>query len=163
MDFKTFFKRLLLVIGVFLYIPFYPFLKKVDEKSAARDLKKYRNDPVKAAVMKKYQNELLGYANYNAKQKEFGLGDFIDHSKLWMFLGEVDTGESDLTEEGKGFLKEFYGYDLVGEIVSQLGGLDTGLRTKEEISEWLEQKETYSTQKFIEWAKDDNRDPKGPY
>ncbi len=112
-------------------------------------------------LRKSYSDKILGVRNYKSNKNEFFTADFINLSDLGNFLGEVSTGESDLTPAGLQFLVDCYGsiQDIAGKIVK--GSFDNEFIFKQkdkasmiaEYTKWLEGVEPMEIASFIAEAR----------
>lgn len=92
---------------------------------------------MKEGLIQKYSEKKLGNTTYGIN-KEYYVQDFIDIHRLRHILAETYTSESRINTFGIGFLKEYYGFKNLSEILEKAGGLDSGVANAREIHEWLE-------------------------
>lgn len=95
---------------------------------------------------------VLGVALYQgAQKKEFYEEDLKHPDGLYHFLGELYDSESDITEEGYKFLKEYYGLEKVADLLKKqnFGGDSV---SKSELIDWLGTLEPFQTVNFINSA-----------
>lgn len=113
--------------------------------------------------------KVMGVALYQgAHKKEFYEEDLKHPDGLYHLLGELYDCESDITEDGIAFLKEYYGFEKVADFLKEhdFGG-DTV--TKAELVVWLETLVPLQTINFISAANerqvvlDDIEQNKGKY
>lgn len=96
--------------------------------------------------------KILGLALYQgAKKKEFYEEDLKNPDGLYHFLGELYDSESDITEDGIVFLKEYYGMEKVVDLLKEqdFGGVTV---TKTELVDWLNTIVPLETVNFISAA-----------
>lgn len=108
----------------------------------------------KQNLIKQFSVKILGVRNYASEQKKFMVSDFIDLTKLDRVLGEVSTGESDITPAGKAFVYNYY--DL-GELAEKLFNENNkylfneiSAKSPKDIKEWLLDLEPMVAIAFIE-------------
>lgn len=102
-----------------------------------------------------YKGKILAVRNYADDQQEFFVVDFEDKDQLDKVLGEVATGESDITPAGKDFLDTFYGFDaLAAALFAKRGFMraELGAQTPEGIAMWLREIEPMAARSLIENA-----------
>lgn len=61
-------------------------------------------------IFSRYEGKILGVRNYEAEKNEFVATDFINLDKLYDFIWEVSSGESDFTPAGIAFLNEYFDF-----------------------------------------------------
>lgn len=74
------------------------------------------NKKKQAQIVRKYKGLVLASARY-MKGPDYGLDDFLNQGRLIYILDEVESGETSLLEDGYIFLKEYYGFDRLFEIL----------------------------------------------
>lgn len=93
--------------------------------------------------------EVLGVRNYNSDKSEFFKTDFLNVDELRVFLNEVATGESDITQKGKDFLLKM-DIENVAEKIAVAGGIqEENAMTKSEIINFVKSAQPFFTREFI--------------
>ncbi len=105
---------------------------------------------------------VLGYRNYRAEKSEFLKEDFENPRTLQIFLNEMSTGESDITEMGKTFLLEKMRSSDLAQLVADLGGVgEDGAFSAQEIEELVRRECPHDTAGFISDARRAYEEQKG--
>jgi hypothetical protein len=69
-------------------------------------------------VLVSFRDRALAIPIYrSAKRRAYYSEDFLEHGSLAYIMGEVFVGESDITETGIQFLKEFFGHARLAQLL----------------------------------------------
>ena len=105
----------------------------------------------KKDILSKYSEKVLAIRLYKSENQKFHSNDFLRLDVLKNCLNEVITGESDLTEDGKNFLSEYYSLEELAQSLVEIGGLDEGpFLTKNQIMDWFKSVKALDTLDFID-------------
>mgnify|MGYP001607132025 FL=1 len=97
---------------------------------------------------------ICGYRNYKSDKGEFFKEDFENPSILQLFLDEMCTGESDITELGKIFLLEKFATTGLAQKVIDIGGVtEDGLESIEAIRDRVQSQKPHEVAMFIAEAR----------
>jgi len=93
----------------------------------------------KRAIIKKYKGKVLAQ---DYRGKIIDVKCLSDDKHFISFVYELDSDESTLTQQGLKFLKEYYGFDKIAQMILKevRGGSDLRFSSKEEMIEWMEGK-----------------------
>lgn len=89
------------------------------------------------SIIEKYINQPLARDKYGINREYFA-DDFFNIDRLSHIIAETYSSEISFSKAGINFLKEYYGFDGLGKLIEKKGGIETGLRTANEIINWLE-------------------------
>ena len=79
----------------------------------------------KRKVLISFRDQALAIPLYSsAKRKAYYSEDFLESDSLIYIMNEVFSGESDVTDDGKKFLKEFWGHENLAHILMGNGKFD---------------------------------------
>lgn len=86
----------------------------------------------------KHKNDIFAIENYGKNKKIF-IKDVLDKDKLLEVLYEIDCQEMSLSKEGLDFLSEYYGLDVVSNMILEeiKKGVDFKYSREEQITAWL--------------------------
>lgn len=102
----------------------------------------------KQEVVAKYKGKVLALTLYMNGRGPYYVGDFINFNLLESrILSEIDCGESDITPDGINFLKDYYGFGDLAEIL--FSNKWYGYESKKEILKFLENMSPFVGANFI--------------
>ena len=102
-------------------------------------------------MISKYKNKILGVRNYKSEKMSFGVEDFLNLDTLALFIDELFCCESDLTEAGKIFIEEYYGFTKLASLLLETGKLKEDIRnySVEQLADFLTNHDPLLVQNII--------------
>lgn len=103
-----------------------------------------------------FEKKILGIRNYAHEKGEFFVPDFLNVEELDYFLGEVTTGESDISPAGKVFLEKYYGLEQLAKRLFEKKGMFHGegyFKSEAEMVSWFKEVVPMEAMTFIETAR----------
>lgn len=113
-------------------------------------------DAAKEKIIAAFEKKILGIRNYVHEKSEFFVPDFLDIAELDYFLGEVTTGESDISPAGKVFLEKYYGFEQIAKQLFEKKGAfysEGCFKSEAEMINWFKEVVPMEAMTFIETAR----------
>ncbi len=94
-------------------------------------------EEVKTEIKEKFKDKLLILPSYNTDRKLYLGQNLCKFDQLFYSLGEIQSHEAIITQDGINFIAEAYGFKQLAELLFENKWFSEDFKSVQEIDKWL--------------------------